>query len=251
MHDNSTLSQVDKFNYLRGLLQHSALEAISGLALTDANYREAISILEKRFGNKQQIVAKHMDTLIHVEAVTSPHNVKGLRRLHDTIESNVRSLKSLGVDSSSYGTLLASVLITKLPQELKLILSRESGGDEWKLDALLTNLEKELQVRERMTAVQSVSNLKVVRTSKEPSPAATLFTGNSSKFTCSYCQRDHPSNTCGSIIDPLARKHHLQKTGHCFIEAMLAENVPLQESVANVTVVITSAFVARDRTHSQ
>ena len=114
---------VDKFNYLRGLLQHSALEAISGLALTDANYQEAISILEKRFGNKQQIVAKHMDTLIHVEAVTSPHNVKGLRRLHDTIESNVRSLKSLGVDSSSYDTLLASVLITKLPQELKLILS--------------------------------------------------------------------------------------------------------------------------------
>ena len=72
VHDNTTLSPVDKFNYLRGLLQRSALEAISGLALTDANYPEAVSILERRFGNKQQIISKHMDTLIHVEAVTSP-----------------------------------------------------------------------------------------------------------------------------------------------------------------------------------
>ena len=128
------LSPVDKFNYLRGLLQRSALEAISALALTDANYPEAVSILERRFGNKQQIISKHMDTLIYVEAVTTPHNVKGLRRLYDLIESNIRSLKSLGVDSASYGTLLASVLITKIPPELQLILSRESGGDEWKLD---------------------------------------------------------------------------------------------------------------------
>ena len=216
VHDNTTLSPVDKFNYLRGLLQRSALEAISGLALTDANYPEAVSILERRFGNKQQIISKHMDTLIHVEAVTSPHNVKGLRRLYDLIESNVRSLKSLGVDSASYGTLLASVLITKIPPELQLILSRESGGDEWKLDSLLTNLEKELQVRERMTAVQR-PDMRMVKPHKEPPSAHNLLAGNSSKFTCSYCQRDHPSNTCGEITNPHVRKQHLQKTGRCFV----------------------------------
>ena len=110
VHDNGVLSDIDKFNYLRGLLQGSA---ISGLALTAANYREPVSILEKRFGNKPQIVSKHMDVLIHMEGVTSPHNIKGLRHLYDLVESNVRSLKSLGVESSSYGSLLASVLITK------------------------------------------------------------------------------------------------------------------------------------------
>ena len=36
-----------KFNYLCGLLQRTALEAISELALTSANYREAVAILEK------------------------------------------------------------------------------------------------------------------------------------------------------------------------------------------------------------
>lgn len=53
IHENSSLSEIDKFNYLRSLLQGSALEAVSGLTLTAANYNEAVGILEKRFGNKQ------------------------------------------------------------------------------------------------------------------------------------------------------------------------------------------------------
>ena len=75
---NEQLSDVDKFNYLHLLLEHTACEAISGLSLTSANYGEAISILKKRFASKQQIVNKHMDVLLNVEPVTSPQNVKGL-----------------------------------------------------------------------------------------------------------------------------------------------------------------------------
>lgn len=55
--------------------------------LTAANYREAIEILSKRFGNKQRIVDKHMDVLLSLEAVTSDTNLKALRRLYDKIET--------------------------------------------------------------------------------------------------------------------------------------------------------------------
>ena len=41
IHDNTELSKVDKFNYLRSMVTHGALEAISGLILTGANYDEA------------------------------------------------------------------------------------------------------------------------------------------------------------------------------------------------------------------
>ena len=53
IHENPELSKVDKFNYLRSMVTHGALEAISGLTLTGPNYDEAVTILEKRFGNKQ------------------------------------------------------------------------------------------------------------------------------------------------------------------------------------------------------
>ena len=52
IHNNTDLSDVDKFNYLRSLLERSAYDAIAGLTLSPANYREAVEILKKRFGNK-------------------------------------------------------------------------------------------------------------------------------------------------------------------------------------------------------
>jgi len=121
---NTALSDIEKFNYLRSLLQGPALDAIAGLTLTAANYREAVDVLKIRFGNKQQIINKHMDALWSVEAVTSDTNLKALRRLYDVVESQVRGLKSLGVASETYGSLLTSVLLTKIPKEIRLIISR-------------------------------------------------------------------------------------------------------------------------------
>ena len=118
VHSNTKLAPVDKLNYLNSLLVNSASEAISGLSLTAANYDEAVTILKRRFGNKQLIINRHMKTLLNISSVKSGLNIQALRQLHDLIESQIRSLKSLGVSSSSYGSLLSSVVMSKLPQDL-------------------------------------------------------------------------------------------------------------------------------------
>ena len=76
IHLNHELSAIDKFNYLNSLLEHSAAEAIAGLSLTYSNYDEAIAVLKKRFGNKQQLIAKHMDVLLHIEPVNHLRTLK-------------------------------------------------------------------------------------------------------------------------------------------------------------------------------
>ena len=106
IHQNSDLSSIDKFAYLNSLVEGSAAEAISGLRITATNYDGAIAILQKRFGDKKQIIAKHMDTLINLDAVASQNNIKVLRQLYDSIEAQVRGLKALGIESDSYGSLL-------------------------------------------------------------------------------------------------------------------------------------------------
>ena len=60
VHNNASLSAIDKFSYLRSLLERSAADAISGLILMASNYKEAIEILKASFGNKQQIINCHM-----------------------------------------------------------------------------------------------------------------------------------------------------------------------------------------------
>ena len=122
--------------------------------MTSANYHEAVAILKKRFGSRQQIISRHMELLLNLEAVTSQHNIKGLRRLYDTVETHVRSLKNLGVASESYGSLLTSVLLNKLPQELRLIISWRTSEDEWTLDTLMKEVRQELEARERCKRIQ-------------------------------------------------------------------------------------------------
>ena len=156
IHCNSDLSPIDKLAYLNSLVEGSAAEAIAGLRITATNYEGAVAILQKRFGDKKQIVAKHMDTLINLEAVASQHNIKALCQLYDSTETQVRGLQSLGIESDSYGiesdsygSLLSSVLMNKLPAELRLIVSHEVK-DKWELDKLMRIIEGEVEARERV-----------------------------------------------------------------------------------------------------
>ena len=73
-----------------------------------------------------------MEQLLNTDGVTSQHDV---RHLYDVIETNVRSLDSLG---ESYGSLLSSVLMNKLPSKLRLLASRKFGDtDNWEFTAPL------------------------------------------------------------------------------------------------------------------
>ena len=213
IHQNPDLSQVDKFNYLHSLVDGTAAEAIAGLALTSSNYEVAIKVLKKRFGYKQQQISKHMDVLLQLEGVNSSLNIKGLRYLYDKVESQVRSLKALGVDPSSYGSLLASILLSKIPQDLCLMVSREVSQDEWDFEAIVKVIEKEVEARER--AVDSSVNKKNVRSVPT---AASLLAGSakSEQVSCCYCEQNHSAACCKTVTD-IGVKDILMKSGRCFV----------------------------------
>ena len=64
VHNNSDLTEIDKFNYLYSLLEGPGLRAIQGIAITAENYKSAIDILNERFGKTQQVISAHMDKLL-------------------------------------------------------------------------------------------------------------------------------------------------------------------------------------------
>ena len=76
-----------------------------------------------------------------------------VRKFYDTVETHCRGLKTLGVEPSSYGTVLVNILLQRLPDEIKRIISRKmnevSGDDNWNLDTLLDILKTEVEAREK------------------------------------------------------------------------------------------------------
>ena len=74
--ENTGLSDVDKFNYLKGFLDSSTASTIASLPLTSANFEAAVKLLQQRFGNKQVIVSSHMDSLLKITPMISSADVK-------------------------------------------------------------------------------------------------------------------------------------------------------------------------------
>ena len=220
VHTNRNLSDIDKFNYLNSLLTGAAREAVAGLSLTSANYQDAIAILKKRFGNVEQRKAKHMEILMNIESVTSSRDLKALRKLHDLVESHVRSLSAIGVDPASYGSLLVPVLLNKLPSELQLIASRKIPEGGWSLDPLLKIIEEEIAARERVQTKPSQPGQPQGqrKNSEQNLPTATTLMSNAapSAFMCCFCQQPHPPAKCTTVTQIEARKQILKRNGRCF-----------------------------------
>ena len=71
VHENETISSINKFNYLNSLLEGPASRAVRGLSLTEANYNYVIEILHEIFGRTQQIISAHMEELLKLPSFST------------------------------------------------------------------------------------------------------------------------------------------------------------------------------------
>ena len=90
-----------------------------------------------------------MEILLNLSAVSGEQDLRGLRRVYNEVEANVRSLKALGVEQDSYKTMLMSVLLMKLPPKVRLVVTGKASSEDLDLETLQTVLEEELTARER------------------------------------------------------------------------------------------------------
>ena len=216
------MSNVDKFNYLKSLLVGPAQGVIAGLALIDPNYQQAIELLRKRFGNRQVVISSHMEALTKIIKIASGSEIKKLRHLYDVVEANVRGLESMEITSDMYGCFLTPVLLQKLPEELRIVITRNLGSETWELKDILKELQKELHIREQCISNKDSRSQPPKNAAGElPFSASSLYTYNQDKppssVWCSYCNKDHRSLKCNIVTSPEARKDILRKKGKCFL----------------------------------
>ena len=226
VHENG-ISDVEKFNHLRSLVEGAAYATIAGLSLTEENYKTAIDLLQERFAQKQTIISSHMDAMLKLNSVSTMADIKKIRQIYDQVEIHVRGLQAQGVDSAQYGKLLIPIMMAKIPEDLRLILSRQFCGDNWNLDELLRAFKTELEARERCasSSVGTSSRTNQVHSSlskwkgeeAERNPTAAALASFNRKINCTYCHKSHPSVRCNVITDVKAKKSLLLKQGRCFI----------------------------------
>ena len=149
-----------------------------------------------------------MQALINLPTPSQSH--ASLREFHDTIESHIRSLASLGKSEESYESLLVSIILGKLPAKIKQNFARAHGKREWSVTELQSALLNELYILEMGSQVED--NLPL--TAAFVTGASKLI--NKLKTQCPFCKGSHSPSLCTTVTDPKQRTDIIRQNRLCF-----------------------------------
>ena len=145
---STTLSDVNKFLYTKGLLSGQAANVTSHLLITEENYRPAVDALKQRYGHPSLLKGSHIAALKAVEPV---YNVKDLNKLlkrFDDVDTHFKALSVLGIESENYSMAIMPDLMKKLPRELVISIKRlKDNHHEWTVAEFLEAFWNELILR--------------------------------------------------------------------------------------------------------
>ena len=113
IHNNTQISAVQKFHYLRSSLKGKAADVISSFDLSEANYVEAWNLLNARFDNTRWIVQGHIRAIFDLPSVKKENHVE-LRELADGVLKHLRALAALRRPTNNWDDLIIHILVAKL-----------------------------------------------------------------------------------------------------------------------------------------
>ena len=95
-----------------------------------------------------------MKKFVLLPKIKNDNDIKGLRNLYDQIESSVRNLQTLKVDTNSYGSLLVPLINEKLPTDI-VIIARKFKSEVSDLNEMTEVLKLEIEAKERSLSVST------------------------------------------------------------------------------------------------
>lgn len=208
IHENNTLTNIQKFHYLKSCLTSDAAQVIESLGLSSDNYQTAWTLLKERYQNKRLIIQNHINALFSLAPVTKDSPVS-LRHLLDNVLINIRALNTLGMPTDTWDMIIIHLITSKFDFSTK---------KEW--ESLAT---KELPTMQDMTTfltnrcqMLEAVNLNRPSTSKHTPP--THFTTKKShidksiqphytshmvthKPQCTFCKGMHYIRQCADLLN--------------------------------------------------
>jgi hypothetical protein len=234
IHENQTLSDIHKFQYLLSATKGEANALVRTLPLTEINYSIIWNKLLSRFDNKRLLASMYIDEIMNFENLTFESPAK-LRQLLDTVNENISALERIRLSDSLGDFIIFQTVIKKLDKRTRHLFEEEYSKDEFptleNLKYFLTNHCKAIEAAHCNDAkpkpVGPKVNLKFNKAQPATNPAVRLGqnnksfvsnTGSSSSPTCIYCTEDHVVYRCPRFdaLTSQQRKEFVRSKRICF-----------------------------------
>lgn len=98
IHDNKSISEIEKFHYLASCLQGPALSIVKGVPMTADNYEVVFNSLIERYQNKRLIALSYLDKFFNLPAVKSG-NFQDLQKLTGEAYEAYHALQSMKIEN--------------------------------------------------------------------------------------------------------------------------------------------------------
>ncbi|KAJ8932988.1 hypothetical protein NQ314_014297 [Rhamnusium bicolor] len=113
IHNNDSLTDVQRFYYLKGFLKDEPLNLVNNLRLISENYKVAWDILKKRYDNEFIIINAHIIAILDAPIITKG-NACNLREFLTNIRQHLNSLHALKLPVDKWDVILVCILTKKL-----------------------------------------------------------------------------------------------------------------------------------------
>jgi len=217
IHANVSLSNVQKFAYLKSSLSGEAARLVQSMSVTDSSYDLAWSQLTTRYQNDREQLFFILKRLLS-QPIVQLHSSTSLRELLDTTKECIRSLEVLQIRVNSWDAILMFIMFQRLDQTSKELW--EQSLKDTSIPSLLEFTDF-IEARARSLAtVYSTAPDKSFnpRGQTRLSKAVHLTHHVSEQSNCKVCPTErHPLYQCSKFIQmSIPERFNIVKKGSCF-----------------------------------
>ncbi|XP_054259498.1 uncharacterized protein LOC128984223 [Macrosteles quadrilineatus] len=230
---NTSLAPMEKFSYLKSLLEGPALSIVEGIPFDPDNYKLAYDSLVERYTNPRILACFYLNKILDQQPVKTP-SLSSLRQVLDVFHINVQALKSLKVDDLS-DFMLLQLALRNLDNSTRKAFELELKSKQFPtLEDLMEFLRAQCCVYE-LTKESHKSTL-VLPKSQIPHTRKTLFSSHSTHrsttqsdrtatqssyrpaISCPMCKGEHQLYRCDQFLAlaPHKRYSTVRSFNRCF-----------------------------------
>ncbi|CAH1977613.1 unnamed protein product [Acanthoscelides obtectus] len=193
IHENESITDIQKFHYLKAALQGDAVNSIQCIDFTAANYKNAYDAVIERYDNVKLLTHNHVQSIFNITPIAREAACE-IRRIIDTVSKHLKSLGQLGEQVDSWDTLIIYIISTKLDK---------SYLREWERSA--SRLSDKPKLRDMQEFLKGRANVLETIESKDNNdqmvrgrPNATTSKGLASTTApkCVICNENHFVQNC-------------------------------------------------------
>ena len=152
-----------------------------------------------------------MTKILKLQKLQNRCPVNELRKFDHT-SSHVRSLITLRIRTEHCGPLVIPIILEKLPDEIRFVISRKLGTNNWCVD-VLEILKHEIAARENCDFLKTHSENKFEKSEQEKNKKRRvtvdgLLAGSHKRsMKCAFCSQNHYHDKCNVVTDDESRKN--------------------------------------------